>query len=630
MTLKHKIAYGPGKVKDYFDLDQHTLDLAENARLVLERREAREVIAALPRECAIDFETTGLSPLTGAEVRLTCLYSPLSGAVILDHKFCGSFDALVQDLVRDRVFYCYNAKFETLFIDYFAGHQNTEIWDVDFYAKAKLGGHPSSFARMCKRDLSIDISKDLQTSDWTTIKLTKSQYAYGARDAILTWYLKEFWDAELSDEQWEAVKIFNDAVRGTIECEQVGLVLDKDTHQRNIDLWRLKHSVALATVRRYTPNTVISNLRSNKQVSDYLKANLGAATLREWPKTGKLGYLSLERKVLKPIQQTAPWPFSRWLIAFMQMRYYEKYLSTYGETLLNIQRMAGRVRSRFNIAQAATGRYSSSSVNLQNIPRKQVVREVFETDSRLGRCLVMADYSGIELRVLAEISGDEQLKHDVIYGNVHASSAATIYRIPEDKFLAIYNDKTHPLQKDYKEKRSVAKGFSFQLTYGAAAPALSVVLKSTVDEAHDAINAWARRYPKAYDYRRRIFDVMQNTGFIPVVDGRTIYVRKADRTMPVAANYGIQGAAASVMYRAVYHVHRLYKERLKDRYARLCATVHDELLTSVDKACAPLAGELLVQGMLRGWLDIFPGSSTDNLVNDDNTAVIGSTWADKP
>lgn len=630
---------------EHFDPLDVYLAIAEKYELIVSRSRAIEFLTKeLVNQpfAALDLETTALSPTVG-EVRLTQIHFG-GRAVVIDHFLAGSFKELIKYFPRSTCYVVYNSKFETRWFDHSAP-QEFDLLDVDFMAKCKLGGYPSSLARMCQRDLGIDMDKTLQTSDWSALKLTGQQYLYAALDAVVTWALFEYWWDELKDEndeipeaRWNGIDVFNDAVRATIEAEETGLELDTNWHMRNIRMWQRKQAVCFKTLRRFTPQSVINNLNSKKQISDFLKTQLDKESLLAWPKTGKKEDLSLEQKMLRPIQAKAPYPFSRWLIALIQFNYYSKYLNTYGEKLVNHQNLGGRIPSRFNIGQAATGRYSSSSENLQNIPRKVVVRKAFCGDLQRNRLMVLADYSGIEIRVLAELSQDKQLLQDAIYGDVHAGSAAAIYGIPLEEIIAVLDDKSHRLYNQYKELRSKAKGFTFQLLYGAGAAALSVVLKCSVDEAQDAIVKWAKRYPRAYHYRNVIFDEMNRTGFIPVCDGRTIYVRRADRTLPVAANYGIQGAAASVMYRAMYHVgNGLWSYREKEKWRGcIAATVHDELLLYSTKQDAEKVYEIMSKGMVQGWLDIFPNTDTHNLIDavisdwDKIPEEYRNTWAAKP
>jgi DNA polymerase-1 len=598
-------------------------EAAANHEYVIEPRRVQEILDILgDNVCALDFETTGLDARErDVWVRLTCLYHPKIGAVLIDHMFAGSFKEWAPKMCGP-MWAVYNAKFEVSFFDE-AVYGKVDIIDVDFLYKARNGGTASSLARLAKTTLGLELDKSEQVSDWSEPKLTQSQLNYAALDAVVTYKLYETYVNRNTKAQNDAAFIFQDAVRATVECERTGFGLDVDAHQKNIEMWTRKQEIAMRRVRRITPRGLIDNLGSDIQVSNFLKTQLGKETLSAWPKTEKTEQLSLSRPIIGPIAAKSPYPFSRWLNALILFRYYRKYLSTYGETVINKYYMGDGVHFRLNIAQAATGRYSSSSINIQNIPRNPKVRRAFLPPNGFDG-LAVADYSGIEVRVLAELSQDARLLQDAIYGDVHAGSASAIYRIDEDEFHKIYHDSGHRLNAQYKEHRSRAKGFTFQNVYGAGAHALSIVLKSSVAAAEDALRKWAERYPKAYNYRHIMFDRMTQSGFISVTDGRTVFVYKQDRTLPVASNYGIQGAAASAMYRAMYHVHRLRDEESNYNLIRLVATVHDELILAYKDGHHEHAKSILERGMIQGWLDIFPGTDTHKLVE----AGHGPNWGD--
>jgi DNA polymerase-1 len=234
--------------------------------------------------------------------------------------------------------------------------------------------------------------------------------------------------------------------------------------------------------------------------------------------------------------------------------------------------------------------------------------------------MVLADYSGVELRVLAEVSDDPQLKQDVIFGDVHAESAITLFRQNRDDFLARLKAKDPAA----KEMRSKAKGFSFQLTYGAGNTALSLVLRCSDDEAKEYVEAWADRYPRAYALRYQMYDQMITTGFLPIYSGRTVFVHRNDRSLPVAANYPIQGAAADVMYRAVARMSNLMWQ--VPYPTRMLASVHDELLLLCRAGHGEDLEKHLREQMRLAWLDIFPDTATDNLID----SAVGQSWAAKP
>lgn len=583
--------------------------------------EAHDMLASVIDEAALDFETTSLDPKDG-RIRLTSVCND-DVHFLIDHEFLGPFQDF-WPLMEGKKWWVYNAKFETRWCDYVLGHENAIINDVDFMAKSVIGGGQSSLAIMAKRDLGISLDKTEQNSDWANPSLTKLQYDYAAFDSHVTWMLKKYWQEEMNERHWNGFHVFNDAVRATTEAERTGLILDATYHNKLVRLWERKRNTFERYVRKWTPTSVIANVNSNPQVGKFLERELHPDLLAVWPRTEKTDKLQIEGSYLRSVARRLPYPMSRWMAALAGMRYYDKYLSTYGDKLITIQNMQGKVTSRFNIAQALTGRYSSSSSNLQNIPRKPVVRRSFHSPKRGTDLMCLADYKGIEIRVLAELSGDEQLLHDAIYSDVHAGSASAIYGHDLAWVLEVLDNKNSNAYPMIKEHRSKAKGFTFQLLYGAGAGALSDVLRCSYDEAVDAITKWAARYPKAYHYRQIMFDHMMATGHLPVCDGRTIFVWKSERTMPVAANYPIQGAAASVMYRAMYRVrNNLIKH---DIDAVIAATVHDELLLYAHRDHAEAAMTQQIAGMTEGWLDIFPGSNTDNLVD----YKIGTSWADKP
>lgn len=621
--------------------EEHFARSKERCFLVRTKDEARSLLSGIS-EAALDFETTALSPLDG-DIRLTSICND-DVHFIIDHYFLGHFEEYV-DLIADpnKIWWVYNAKFETKWVDQYDDSESFQAYDVDFAKKAKKGGMPSKLAWMAK-DLGVIMAKDEQASNWSNPRLTQGQLNYAGFDSHVTWEIKKYWwDNELTEDHKRGFHVFNDSVRSTIECETTGLVVDDLYHEELVKLWEIKHETFRRYIRKWTPESKINNINSDKQLGDFLENELSDALLAVWPRTSKKKQLQLESKYLRGVARRLPYPMSRWMAALVGYKYYSKYLSTYGQKLIDHQRYQGKVTSRFNIAQAATGRYSSSAENLQNIPRKIVVRRSFSIAKKhrlLGdpkditvptyRDLLMclADYSGIEVRVLAELSQDENLLHDAIYGDVHSASACQIFGHEPEYFAEVLASKgsgsfanVYPI---FKEQRSISKGFTFQLTYGAGPGALSDVLRCTFDEAVEAIGKWAERYPDAYNYRNLMFTEMENTGYLPVVDGRTIYVWKQDRSMPVAANYPIQGAAASVMYRAMYRVRERFIKCNLDAY--LAATVHDELLSYAHRSHADDAMSQQIKGMEEGWLDIFPGTSTDNLID----FAIGTNWSAKP
>ena len=596
------------------------MDSIGQYKLVASHEQAQAVIKEITDSGAVhalDFETTGLRP-ADAKVRLTCISGP-AGNYVIDHLFCKPFNYYAMALADACPWAVFNAGFEGRWFDYATAGPDVMLFDVGVMSKAKLGGRPLSLADMVKRDLKKERdNKHLQLSDWTQRELSLEQYDYGFEDAEDTYNLYKMWSAALTVEQMAGFYVLNDAWRGTAEMEDTGMTIDEEHHSGLINMWSLRRDVAEKVLRKYTPPDLIENLRSKKQISDFLKTVLDEISLRAWPKTDKSEQLQPDRKQLRQASFRSPYPFSRWAAALMVFNRADKYLGTYGETLLTKQRLAGRVYGRFNIAQAVTGRYSSSNPNLQNIPRNPLVRRSFIAPPDTE--MVLADYSGIELRVLAEVSNDKQLKQDVIFGDVHAESAITLFKVDPAEFKGRLKAK----DPRAKEMRSKAKAFSFQLTYGAGNAALAMVLRCSDGEAAEYVEKWAERYPNAYALRFQMFDQMNATGLLPIKSGRTVYVHKNERSLPVASNYPIQGAAADVMYRAVTRMSmKVYELPFE---SRMLASIHDELLMLAETGKGEELREIMVEEMRQAWLDIFPRSETANL----SESAVGQSWAAKP
>jgi DNA polymerase I-like protein with 3'-5' exonuclease and polymerase domains len=596
------------------------MDKSGQYKLVTTHEQVQQVIKEITDSGAVhalDFETTGLRPHE-AKVRLTCISGP-AGNYVIDHLLCKPFAYYANALADACPWAVFNAGFEGRWFDFATDGPDVVLFDVGVMSKAKLGGRPLSLADMVRRDLSkTRDNKHLQVSDWSQKELSLEQYDYGFEDAEDTYNLYTMWAAALTAEQMAGFYVLNDAWRGTAEMEDTGMTIDEEHHSRLINMWSVRRVVAEKVLRRYTPPDIIENLRSKKQISDFLKTVMDETSLRAWPKTDKSEQLQTDRKQLRQASFRSPYPFSRWLAAMIVFNRADKYLGTYGETLLTKQRLAGRVYGRFNIAQAVTGRYSSSSPNLQNIPRNPLVRRSFIAPPDTE--MVLADYSGIELRVLAEVSNDKQLKQDVIFGDVHAESAITLFKVDPAEFKARLKAK----DPRAKEMRSKAKAFSFQLTYGAGNAALAMVLRCSDGEAAEYVDKWAARYPYAYALRFQMFDQMNATGLLPIKSGRTVYVHKNERSLPVASNYPIQGAAADVMYRAVTRMSfKVYELPFK---SRMLASIHDELLMLAETGRGEELREIMVEEMRQAWLDIFPNAETANL----SESAVGQSWAAKP
>ena len=324
------------------------------------------------------------------------------------------------------------------------------------------------------------------------------------------------------------------------------------------------------------------NINSPKQLGEILFGKLG---LPHGKKT-KTGW-STNADVLEKLRYEAPI-----VGAVLEYRQFAKLKSTYADGLLKAMDPDGRVRTSFQMTVTATGRLSSTEPNLQNIPTRtdlgSEIRRMFIPAE--GWLLVDADYSQIELRLLACIAGDKAMQQAFREGrDIHTATAAQVFHVaPEDV--------TH-------EMRRRAKAVNFGIVYGISAYSLSQDIGVTVAEAKDYMEAYFASFPGVKAYMEAVVARAREDGYV-----ETLFHRRRD--LPelgssnfnlrsfgerVALNMPIQGTAADLMKLAMVAVHRrLRAEGLK---ARLVLQVHDELIVECPEAEAETVAGLLMEEM---------------------------------
>jgi DNA polymerase-1 len=263
-----------------------------------------------------------------------------------------------------------------------------------------------------------------------------------------------------------------------------------------------------------------------------------------------------------------------------------KLKGTYVDALPQLVGADGRVHTTFNQAVAATGRLSSSDPNLQNIPiRTQLGREIrkaFIADE--GWVLISADYSQVELRVLAHISGDQSLIETFQRGaDIHRATASKMFGIPEDELTI--------------EQRRAAKTINFGVLYGMSAFRLANELDISGTQAKDWIEAYFARYPKIQEYLDRTLADARTTGKVTTLFGRVRYIPEIqNRSFTVrgnaermATNAPIQGTAADILKMAMIALEQRLNAHSSG--ARMLLTVHDEIVIETpETSAAEVAG----------------------------------------
>ncbi len=315
------------------------------------------------------------------------------------------------------------------------------------------------------------------------------------------------------------------------------------------------------------------NLESPKQLQEILFERLGLPVLRRTPKRQP----STAEDVLQELAADYPLPG-----LILQYRSLSKLRSTYTEKLpLQVNEKTGRVHTSYHQAVAATGRLSSADPNLQNIPIRteegRRIRQAFVPPR--GSILLAADYSQIELRIMAHLSGDPGLVDAFEQDrDVHQATAAEVFGTPLDK--------VDP------EQRRAAKAINFGLIYGMSAFGLARQLGIGRREAQEYVDLYFERYPGVRQYMDDTRSRAREQGYVETVFGRRLYLndiqsRNAPRRQYAersAINAPMQGTAADIIKRAMLTVHRWLED--SGSGARLIMQVHDELVLEVPRKAA--------------------------------------------
>jgi len=351
------------------------------------------------------------------------------------------------------------------------------------------------------------------------------------------------------------------------DMERNGVLID-------VAYLRELHEEALKESRRleeaiYSLAGVRFNIRSPKQLAYVLFEKLNLPKGRK----AKRGY-STASGVLEALA-----PKYEIAARVLEYRELEKLRSTYIEGLLELaDKSTNRVHTNYDQAGASTGRLSSSSPNLQNIPIRSEwgkrIRKAFIAPS--GYKLVSADYSQIELRILAHISGDEALCSAFERGDdIHSATASTIFGVPIDAVT--------------EDMRRKAKVINFGIIYGMSPVGLSQQLGISESEAASYILSYLNRYPKVRQYIEETVAHASEHGYVSTMFGRRRYIRgitsseeqEREAAKRVAINAPIQGSAADIMKLAMVHLWR--EMRRRKMRSKLIMQVHDELICEADE-----------------------------------------------
>ncbi len=393
---------------------------------------------------------------------------------------------------------------------------------------------------------------------------------YAAEDADITLQLKTIFEPMLKEAESEKLihEIEHPLIYVLADIEFEGVRIDHDTlkefsKELEIDIAKLEKTVFEKAGVRF-------NVSSPKQLGEVLFEKLQLDPKARKTKTGQ--YQTGEDVLLALAAKS---DIVRDILDFRQL---QKLKSTYVDALPQmVNSKTGRVHTSYNQAVASTGRLSSNNPNLQNIPirteRGREVRKAFiPRDS--GHTIVSADYSQIELRIIAEISKDENMMAAFVNNlDIHTATAANVYQITIDEVNST--------------QRRNAKAVNFGIIYGQSAFGLSQSLGIPRKEAADIIDNYFAQYPGIKNYMSDTMNFARQNGYVTTLMGRRRYLRDINSANATvrgfaernAINAPIQGSAADMIKIAMINIHREFKTLNLD--ARMTMQVHDELVFDV-------------------------------------------------
>ncbi|HBA66733.1 MAG TPA: DNA polymerase I, partial [Methylococcaceae bacterium] len=392
---------------------------------------------------------------------------------------------------------------------------------------------------------------------------------YAAEDADITLRLHEVLSEKL-DQNPSLVQLYRKIEIPLVEVlsriERNGVLLDTEMLARQSQ--ELAAQIASIEQHAYDLAGQAFNLGSPKQIQSIIYDKLNLPVLKKTP----TGQPSTDESVLQEL--AADYPLPRLIL---EHRTTSKLKSTYTDKLpQQVNPKTGRVHTSYHQAVAATGRLSSSDPNLQNIPIRtpegRRIRQAFIAPP--GYVLVAADYSQIELRIMAHLSGDAGLLAAFKQGrDIHSATAAEVFGVEPEQVTA--------------DLRRSAKAINFGLIYGMSSFGLAQQLGLTRGQAQSYIDMYFARYPGVKAFMDNIRELAKKQGYVETLFGRRLYLPEINSRNPARRQYAertainapMQGSAADIIKRAMIACDRWLQTDLPD--ARMIMQVHDELVFEI-------------------------------------------------
>ena len=595
------IAASPQEEPDNTPAHLETLETTEhNYKLHLDFDDIDKLVAELmqQKEVSFDTETTGIDANLAELVGLSFCWNKGEGHYVFVPEdgeaakaVLARFSALWDR--EDITWVGQNIKYDFLMLKWYGIEPKGIIWDtmlahylVEPEGKRNMDALSMKYLQYQPVSIETLIGKkgkgQLTMRDVPVEQVTD----YAAEDADVTWQLRSVFEPMLEREG--ARKLFteveNPLIPVLVDMEFEGVGVDVDfLKSYSIDLAR---DIEKAEASVYEQAGTKFNLGSPKQLGEML---FDVLKIEGSGKKTKTGQYATGEDILLRLQKKHP--IVENILLFRQLT---KLRSTYVDALPTlINPKTGRVHTNFNQTIAVTGRLSSVNPNLQNIPiRTEAGREIRKafTSRGAGWTLVSADYSQIELRIIAALAKEENMINAFASGiDVHTATAAGVFAVPVDDVT--------------KEMRRRAKAVNFGIIYGQSAFGLADKLNIPRAEAKDIIEAYFKQYPHIQQYIGSQIQFAREHLYVESMLGRKRWLRditSANQTVRSfaernAVNMPIQGTAADMIKLAMISVHRELKAAKME--TKMVLQVHDELIFDVPEGEVEKAQKLIVDAM---------------------------------
>ena len=542
----------------------------------------REVIAAVGRyeEFCFDTETTGLDVFNDRIVGLSLAVEPFKAWYVpFREETAREYAEIIRPLFEnERIAKIgQNIKFDLMVLRQLGVEVRGRFYDtmilhylLDPESRHNMNILAEKYLNYRPIEIETLIGKGAKqlTMDLVNVERVKE---YAAEDADVTLRLKRvlFPLVEQIGLQHLYFEVEAPMITVLADIEMAGVRIDTEALATYAVELNRKLAELEAAVRAEAgePNL---NINSTRQLGEVLFAKMRIA---EKPKMTKTKQFCTDEEYLQSFAHK-----HRIVDLILEYRGVKKLLSTYVEALPQlVNRRTGRIHTSFNQAVTATGRLSSTNPNLQNIPvREEMGRRIRKAfiPSDDDHLLLSADYSQVELRLMAHLSGDESLIAAFEHGeDVHASTAARLFN--------------KPISEVTPEERRRAKTANFGIIYGISAFGLSQRLEIPRKEAREIIDGYFASYPRVKEYMDRVVERAREEGFVSTIFGRRRYLNDINSHNAVArglaernaVNAPIQGSAADIMKIAMIDVHRRFAaEGIR---SRVILQVHDELVVDM-------------------------------------------------